>query len=77
MNALQYFFDKEADVLYVSRGEPKADADSEEVGDGIVARFDPVTHEVVGFTILNFLKRTDRELPAVILPFRAELSLVP
>jgi uncharacterized protein YuzE len=77
MNELQYFFDKEADVLYVSRGEPNADSESEEVGDGIVARFDPVTHEVVGFTILNFLKRTDRELPAVVLPFRAELSLVP
>jgi uncharacterized protein YuzE len=76
MKELQYFFDKGADVLYVSQGEPRRDADSEEVGDGIVARFDPVSREVVGFTILNFLKRADRGLPAVVLPFRADFTLV-
>lgn len=76
MKPLQYFFDKEADVLYLSQGEPRADAESEEVGDGIVARFDPVTREVVGFTILNFLKRAEQGLPAVVLPFRADLTLV-
>lgn len=76
MTTLQYFYDKEADVLYVSQGEPRADADSEEVGEGIVARFDPVTREVVGFTILNFLKRAEQGLPGVVLPFRAELTLV-
>lgn len=32
--------------------------------------------KVVGFTILNFLKRAEQELPAVILPFRAELTVV-
>lgn len=77
MTTLQYYFDKEADVLYVSQGEPRADADSEEVGEGVVARFDPSPREVVGFTILNFLKRADKGLPAVVLPFRAELTLVP
>ena len=74
--ALQYFYDSEADVLYVSKGEPRADADSDEVGEGIIARFDPVTHEVVGFTILNFLKRAEKTLPAFTLPFTAELRLV-
>ncbi len=77
MSALQYYFEKEADVLYVSQGEPRADADSEEVGEGVVARFDPNTLEVVGFTILNFLKRSGKDLPAVVLPFHAELTLVP
>jgi uncharacterized protein YuzE len=77
MTTLQYYFDKEADVLYVSQGEPRADADSEEVGEGVVARFDPRTRGVVGFTILNFLKRADQGLPAVVLPFRAELTLMP
>lgn len=74
--ALQYFYDAEADVLYVSKGEPRADVDSDEVGEGVVARFDPVTREVVGFTILNFLKRAEKPLPACILPFTAELRLV-
>ncbi len=75
MNNLQYFFDKDADVLYVSKGDPKADVESEEVGDGIIARLDPVTREIVGFTILNFLKRTEQGLPAIVLPFRADLRL--
>lgn len=72
---LQYCFDKEADILYVSQGLPRADAESEEVGDGIIARVDPQTHEVTGFTILNFLKRADQPLPTTVLPFTAELSL--
>ncbi|MGH7962359.1 MAG: DUF2283 domain-containing protein [Candidatus Binatia bacterium] len=75
-DALQYFYDAEADVLYVSNGVPRADADSDEVGEGIVARFDPTTHEVIGFTILNFLKRAGKALPALTLPFTAELRLV-
>lgn len=76
-DSLQYFFDKEADILYVSQGAPRADAESEEVGDGIVARLDPKTHEVTGFTILNFLKRSDQPLPTTVLPFKAELTLTP
>lgn len=75
MSNLQYFFDREADVLYVSKGAPRADVESEEVGDGVIARLDPVTKEVVGFTILNFLKRTEQGLPAVVLPFRVDLGL--
>ncbi|MBI3304698.1 MAG: DUF2283 domain-containing protein [Deltaproteobacteria bacterium] len=74
--ALQYFYDSEADVLYVSKGEPRVDADSDEVGEGIIARFDPATHEVVGFTVLNFLKRAEKTLPDSPLPFTAELRLV-
>ena len=62
--------------MYVSQGEPRSDVESEEVGDGVVARVDPITREIVGFTILNFLKRTEQGLPAVVLPFRVELSLV-
>ncbi|MBI3304700.1 MAG: DUF2283 domain-containing protein [Deltaproteobacteria bacterium] len=75
-DALQYFYDAEADVLYLSKGEPRTDVDSDEVGEGIIARFDPITREVVGFTILNFLKRAEKVLPAFTLPFTAELRLV-
>ena len=75
-NALQYFYDSEADVLYVSKGEPRAGADSDEVDEGIVARFDPETHEIVGYTIINFLKRSEKGLSALTLPFTADLRLV-
>jgi uncharacterized protein YuzE len=77
MSALQYFFDKEADILYVSQGEPRPDADSQEVAEGVIARFDPATREVIGFTILNFLKRSEQGVPTVVLPLRAEFMLVP
>jgi uncharacterized protein YuzE len=72
---LQYLFDKEADILYVSQGSPRPDAESDEVGDGIIARFDPLTHDVIGFTILNFLKRSTSAHPITELPFSASLSL--
>ena len=75
MNNMQYYFDREADVLYVSKGAPRADVDSEEVGDGIIARRDPVTKEIVGFTILNFLKRSEGGLPPIVLPFQVDLNL--
>lgn len=75
-DALQYFYDAEADVLYVSKGEPRAESDSDEVGEGVIARFDPLTREVVGFTILNFLKRTGKPLASsYVLPFTVELRL--
>ena len=74
-DTLRYLFDKDADILYVSQGPPRAEAESEEVGDGVIARLDLSTREVIGFTILNFLKRSDQPLPTTVLPFTAELSL--
>lgn len=74
-DTLQYLFDKDADILYVSQGTPRADAESDEVGDGIIARFDPATHEVIGFTILNFLKRSSPSPAPIVLPFKADLSV--
>ncbi len=53
---LSLFFDKEADVLYISIGKPKA-ALTREAGDDILIRLDSKTKKVVGCTILNFSKR--------------------
>ncbi len=75
MSALLWYFDKEADVLCCPRERRGDAADFEEVGEGVMARFDPSTREVVGFTILNFLKPTGKGVPAVVLPVRAELTL--
>jgi len=75
-DALQYFYDAEADVLYVSKGEPRAESDSDEVEEGVIARFDPVSREVVGFTILNFLKRAGKPFSSSqVLPFTVDLRL--
>ena len=51
-------YDSEADVLYISFGEPKP-AEGLDIGDGTILRVDPETEEVVGLTILDFTKRTE------------------
>lgn len=45
-------YDEEADVLYMSFGEPREATDSIEVEDGIVFRIRG--SEVVGITVMNF-----------------------
>lgn len=47
------FFDKEADVLYLSFGEPVYSEVLENDSDTMI-RFNPETNEMTGVTILNF-----------------------
>jgi len=49
-------YDEEADVLYISFGEPREAKDSVEVEDGIVYRI--ADNEVIGITITDFKART-------------------
>jgi uncharacterized protein YuzE len=51
-------YDSEADVLYISFGEPRP-AEGLDIGDGTILRVYPETEEVVGLTILDFTKRTE------------------
>lgn len=48
-------YDEEADILYLSFGEPREASDSMEVEDGVVYRISG--DEVVGITITNFKMR--------------------
>ncbi len=48
-------YDEEADVLYMSFGEPREAKDSIEVENGIIYRIGD--NEVVGITITNFKAR--------------------
>lgn len=47
-------YDEGADVLYLSFGEPRKAVTNESGDVGI--RVDEETHEVVGITVLNFLR---------------------
>ncbi len=47
-------YDEEADILYLSFGEPRS-AITEEMGN-IGVRVDPKTNEIVGLTVIEFLK---------------------
>ena len=69
---LYYHYDKEADVLYFSGGKPSSRVRSVETEDDVVLRIDSKTKKVVGFTIINFAKRSKRHLP-IELPIKAEL----
>lgn len=56
MEKILISYDKEADVLYLSFGQP-AVAESEEIEEGVFARYDAKSRKLVGFTITNFSKK--------------------
>jgi uncharacterized protein YuzE len=55
---LKISYDKEGDILEISAGEPE-EAISEEIGDDVVVHKN-FKEEIVGFTILNFMKRFEK-----------------
>lgn len=67
-NILNVYYDKEADVLYVSQGKPSSRDETSETKDEVVVRKNPKTGEVKGFTIINFLKRSENRLSTITLP---------
>lgn len=75
-NKLQYQFDQEADVFYLTQRKPSSRDISEEIADGIIARFDSKTKKVVGLTIINFLSRYQQKTKPVNLPVSAEFGLL-
>ena len=54
-------YDDEADVLYISIGDPKP-ALGVDLGDGVIVRYDETRNEIVGATIIGLRERTAREL---------------
>ena len=59
--ALNWEFDEEADVLYISVGKPRP-AVGADIGEGVVVRYDERRKEVVGLTIIGFRARTLQSL---------------
>ena len=53
---LEWDYDAEADVLYLSLGAPRA-AEGVDVGEGVVVRYDPEHREVVGLTVVGIRAR--------------------
>jgi uncharacterized protein YuzE len=60
-------YDREADILYINKCQPYGEQDSEEIGDEVIARFNPKTGEVENLEVLFFstrlLRRDLLELP--------------
>lgn len=57
---LNFLYDKDTDVLYVSLGKPKY-IDYVEVGENLLLRLEPQTRDVVGFTIIGFLAQSGQQ----------------
>lgn len=53
---LHWEYDEEADVLYISVGEPRK-AEGIDIGEGVIVRYDEDRKEVVGLTILGLRSR--------------------
>jgi uncharacterized protein YuzE len=64
---LKFEYDREADILHIDKCAPYAEQESEELGDEVVARFNPETREVENLEVLFFSTRLLRsnmfELP--------------
>jgi len=58
---LNWDYDEEADVLYISVGEPQK-ALGFDIGEGIVLRYNEAKNEVVGLTIIGVRERLISEL---------------
>lgn len=69
------FYDREADVLYLTMGEPQ-EAISREVGNDVLLRVHPKTGKVVGLTVLNFVSRFSNIASEQPLPVRMELTVI-
>lgn len=66
-------YDKEGDILYLTSGGLTKEDSSEELGDDVIIWRNKKTHDVSGFTVLNFSKRTSKKTSRVDLPIEVEL----
>lgn len=69
----QLEYDRDGDILYLTRGKLTKQDISEELGDDVVIWKNKNTKEVNGFTVLNFSQRTSKKTPKLNLPFEIEL----
>lgn len=66
-------YDKEGDILYLSRGKLTKLDTSEELGDDVIIWKNKINQEVSGFTVLNFSKRASKKQTRIDFPFEMEL----
>ncbi|MBL1216900.1 MAG: DUF2283 domain-containing protein [Planctomycetes bacterium] len=73
---LTFRYDREADILHIDRCQPYAEQESEELGDEVIARFNPQTREVENLEVLFFSTRLLRN-ELFDLPITAHFHLPP
>ena len=60
-NRLYFDYDKMGDILYISKVKSYSDQESDEIEDGIIARFNPKNNEIESIEILSFSKRLEND----------------
>ena len=65
---LKIVYDREADVLYVTKGAPEH-TDYVEYTEDVILRFHPETKQLVGFTLIDFSEHFAQKDSDITLPF--------
>jgi uncharacterized protein YuzE len=73
---LRFEYDRDGDILSISTKPPYAEQESQEIGDGVIARLNPVTGAVEHVEVLFFSSRL-RDRAMLDLPVAADLRLTP
>ena len=68
-------FDREGDILHISKVRPYPEQESEELGDDVIARLNPRTGDIEDLELLFFSTRLLRK-DILELPIKADLKLV-
>jgi hypothetical protein len=71
---LTFKYDRDGDILYIDKVVPYAEQDSDDIGDEVIARFNPATREIENLEVLFFTARLQRG-EVLELPVKAELRL--
>ena len=58
--SLNWDYDEEADVLYISTGKPRP-AVGKDIGEGVIVRYDEKARETVGITIVGIMARVTKD----------------
>lgn len=71
---LSFKYDREADILYINKLPAYVEQESEELGDDVIVRLNPVTGEIENLEILFFSTRLLRN-DLLELPVTADLRI--
>ncbi len=72
-NNFKLEYDKNEDILYITKGKLTKEDISEEMGDDVIIWKNKKTKDVSGFTVLNLSTRSSKKGNRVNLPFEVEL----
>ena len=72
---LVFKYDRAGDILYIDTVPPYAEQETEELGDDVIARLNPMTGEIENLEVLFFSTRLLRS-DLFALPVTAELHMI-